>query len=57
MSEMKSDDYSPDEIAARMLRGLKRALATPHAPQKPKPKKPGRPRKRVLKSRRHPSGA
>jgi hypothetical protein len=51
VAEKHQDDYSPDEIAARMLRGLKRALATPHAPQKPKPKKPGRLRKRVLKAR------
>ena len=46
------DDFTPEEIAARMLRGLRRALATPHTTQKPKPKKPGRPRKRVLKARR-----
>ena len=46
------DDYTPEEIAARMLRGLRRALATPHATQKPKPKKRGRPRKRMLKPRR-----
>jgi hypothetical protein len=45
------DEYTPDEIAARMLRGLKRALATPHRTQKPKPRKRGRPRKRVLKPR------
>jgi hypothetical protein len=57
MAEKHQDDYTPDEIAARMVRGLKRALATPHTTQKPKPKKRGRPRKRVLKSRRHPSGA
>ena len=51
MTDKHEDEYSPDEIAERMLRGLKRALATPHTTQKPKPKR-GRPRKRVLKPRR-----
>lgn len=46
------DEYPPDEIAARMERALRRALATPHTPQKPPKAKRGRPRKRVLKPRR-----
>jgi hypothetical protein len=49
---LEDDEYSPEEIAARMLRGLKRALAAPHTTQKPKPKKRGRPRKRALRQRR-----
>ena len=52
MTDGHQDEYPPDEIGARMLRGLKRALDTPHQTQKPKPKKRGRPRKRVLKPRR-----
>ena len=48
----QEDEYPPDEIAARMLRALKRALATPHTPQKPPKAKRGPPRKRVLKPRR-----
>jgi len=49
---LEDDEYSPEEIAARMERALRRALATPHTTQKPKPKKRGRPRKRALKPRR-----
>jgi hypothetical protein len=52
MIEMPQDEFPPDEIAARMLRALKRALATPHTPQRPPKAKRGRPRKRVLKPRR-----
>jgi hypothetical protein len=49
---LEDDEYSPEEIAARMERALRRALATPHITQKPKPKKRGRPRKRALRPRR-----
>lgn len=55
MSDTKPDEYSPAEIAERMGRALERALDMPHQTQKPKPKKRGRPRKRVLKPRRTPS--
>jgi hypothetical protein len=59
MSEPKSDgdEYSDAEIAERMGRALTRALNMPHKTQAPpKPRKPGRPRKRVLTSRRSSKG-
>jgi hypothetical protein len=47
------DQYTPEETARRMERGLRRALNMPPAPQRqPKERKRGRPRKRVLKPRR-----
>ncbi len=49
MSVTKPDDeYSDAEIAERMARTIRRALNTPHVAQTPKPKKRGRPPKRVL---------
>jgi len=52
MSE-SDDQYSPQEIARRMDRVLRRALNTPHTTQRPlKQKKRGRPRKRKLMPRR-----
>jgi hypothetical protein len=53
MSDKDSDQYSDAEIAERMGRALKRALNMPHQTQgKPKPRKPGRLRKRVLTPRK-----
>jgi hypothetical protein len=50
MSE--SDQYSPEEAAQRFERAIKRSFTMAHVPQKPKKKKPGRPRKRRLTPRR-----
>jgi len=52
MNDRPDDERTPEEIADLMGRALKRALTMPHKPQKPGPKKRGRPRKRKLTPRR-----
>jgi len=50
--ENHSGEYSPEETAQRMAQAIKRSFTMAHEPQKPKKKKPGRPRKRKLTPRR-----
>jgi hypothetical protein len=46
MNNKQSNDQFIEEIAERMAQAIKRSFTMDHVTQKPKKKKPGRPRKR-----------